>query len=158
MLRHRLRSLSLPTVPLLFAAAACHAPDAAGAVPRATNATINFVIPPAPGELTRRVTVCLAVARPNAASLHNAPDGGGAVDGRAVFPAGTRAAAIVAHYGSLLKQHGWIEGADFAASGNSLHFYGITQLAAGADDEQLGIFAATDSESVPFRTLSPLAK
>lgn len=156
-LRQRLRSFSRSTIPLLLAAA-CQAPDAASAGPRATNATINFVIPPAQGELARRVTVCLAVARPNAASLQNAPDAGGAIDGRAVFPAGTRPAAIVAHYAALLKQHGWVDGAHFVASGNSLHFYGITQLAAGADDTQLGIFAATDSESVPFRTVSPLVK
>ena len=104
------------------------------------------------------MTVCLAVARPGATALRNGPGEGNAVDGRATFPAGSRSAAIVAHYATLLKQHGWVDGTHFTAAGNSLHFYGITELAAGADDAQLGVHGATDSDGVPFRRVAPLAK
>lgn len=148
----------LPTgMLLLFAAAACHTP-AASTERAATNASLSFAIQPAEGEQARPVTVCLVVARPNAVRLHNGPDGVGVADGRAVFPAGTRAAAVVAHYATLLKRHGWVDGTHFTAADNSLHFYGITELAAGADDARLGIFAATDSDRVPYRTEAPLAK
>lgn len=142
---------------LLFAAAACNTSAASTEGP-ATNATLTFVIQRAEVDLARPVTVCLVVARPDAVRLHNGPDGDGVVDGRAVFPAGSRAAAVVAHYATLLKRHGWVDGTHFTAAGNSLHFYGITELAAGADDARLGIFGATDSKRVRYRTEAPLAK
>lgn len=143
---------------LLLATAACSAPAASTATGAATNASLNFVVPRAEKTLEHPATVCLAVAKPGRVALQNGPDRDGAIDGRAQVPAGTRAEAIVSRYAALLTRNGWVAGTDFVASGNALHFYGITELAAGAGDAQLGVHGSTDSDDVPFRSVSPLAQ
>jgi hypothetical protein len=143
---------------LLLIAAACSTHGAPAAQPSPTNATLNFVAQGAAGGLEREVAVCLEVSKPNFVSLHNGPRRDGAIDGRARFPAGTRAVAVVAHYATLLQQNGWVAGTDFVAADNALHFYGVTALGAGASDTQLEVNGSTDSDSVPYRVVSPLPR
>jgi hypothetical protein len=125
-------------------------------VPTPTNATLNFVVQCADGATDRSITVCLEVRKPNEVSLRNDADRNDAIDGRMHLPPGSRAADIVARYASLLTRHGWVAGTDFVPTGNTLHFYGITALAAGAGDVQLAIYGATDSDLVPYRAMAPL--
>ena len=141
---------------LLIVAAACSTHSTPAAQPSPTNATLSFVAQGAASGLEREVAVCLEVAKPNLVSLHNGPRRDGAIDGRARFPAGTRAVAVVAHYAALLQQNGWVAGTDFVAADNALHFYGVTALGAGVSDTQLAVHGSTDSDSVPFRVVSPL--
>jgi predicted component of type VI protein secretion system len=141
---------------LLLIATACSTHGTPAAQPSPTNATLNFVAQGAASGLEREVAVCLEVAKPNLVSLHNGPRRDGAIDGRARFPAGTRAVAVVAHYAALLQQNGWVAGTDFVAADNALHFYGVTALGAGVSDTQLAVHGSTDSDNVPFRAVSPL--
>jgi len=138
-----------PTI-LLFGA--CHAGGAAA--PERTNATVTFHVSSKDQTLDRPVLACLVAGRPDGQLIQNG-GGEGAIDGCKEFPTGTRAADIVAYYAALLSRHGWTDGRDFVAAGNSLHFYGISQLGGGSGNPQLGVHGATDSAGIPYRELAP---
>lgn len=149
-----LKSLLLVSVLVLMVA--CRAREASPK-PSITNGTVTFQVHHTEKGLDRPVKVCLVAAKPNEQPLQNGGDAGD-LDGCKEFAAGTRAAEVVGYYAGLLARHGWTAGVDFVASGNAMHFYGISQLAGGSADEQLGVNGATDSEAVPYRNVLPASR
>ena len=154
MIRRSPQSHRFLVTALMLWACACGTPAPSPLQRDATNATVTFVVDARDGALDRPVTACLVVSKPNRKPVRNGNDAG-TIDGRIEFPIGTRAPAIAARYAALLAQHGWLADQDFVAADNALHFYGIDDLATGSSEPRLRVHAATDSERVPHRTVSP---
>ena len=142
-------------VSVLLLLVACRSGETSAPEDPITNGTVTFQVHRTEESLERPVVACLVVAKPHQQPLQNGGNRAAAIDGCKEFAAGTRAADIVAHYAALLSRHGWTAGSDFVAAGNALHFYGISQLAGGSRDPQLGVYGATDSESVQYRHVAP---
>lgn len=145
--------LASATVSLLLAA--CQTPESP-AGPHVTNATVTFTV--AGNALERPTLVRLDVAKPRRAALSGGNQTADGTTGCREFPAGTRAVGIVRYYAGLLVQRGWVDGQDFVAAENALHFYGISQLGGGSGDSGVGVHGATDSTDVPFRSDLPASR
>jgi len=120
-----------------------------------TNGSVSFKAQCPLGVFDQAITAVITVSKTGKKSLVNGAPGANEVDGRKEFPRSTQMSAVPAYYDTLLSSNGWVAGTDYVVSGNSIHFYGISQLDCGSNHKHLSVYASVDSGTA---TTVPVAK